>query len=150
MSFTDLLEQAKAARVREHRDITVLLNQQPVVIRVHELPAYDWASVTSKHPPRGGVNVDKLGYNVTAASIEAAGLSSSVIDGETERKLTEKEWQTLLGLISGGEAQALADAAFALNDWLPRNRVAEAKKASAGASETNSSSPANSASPSDD
>ena len=150
MSFSDLLEQAKPARVREHRDISVTLKGQLVVIRVHELPGFDWATVTAKHSPRGGVNVDKLGYNVTAASLEAAGAAATIVTEHGEEKVTEGQWQTLLGLLSGGEVAALADAAFALNDWLPRNRVAEAKKASAGASETNSSSPANSVSPSAD
>lgn len=147
MSFTDLLDQAKAARVREHRDITVLLNGKPIVIRVHEMPSHDWAALTTKHSPRKGVNVDRLGYNVTAASIDAVGVSATVVGkAGAEEKITPEQWQTLLDLLSGAEVSELADAAFALNDWLPRNRIVEAKKGSAGGSKTSSSSPANSAS----
>lgn len=151
MSFSELLEQGKQAKVREHKDITVLVNGEPVVLRVHELPSYDWAALTTKHPPRPGATADWLGYNVTAASLDAleheAGLS--VVEGEKVSKVTAKQWQTLREILSGVEVGNLADAAFWLNDWLPRNRIVEAKKASAGDSKKSSSSPANSESPSE-
>lgn len=149
MSFSELLEQGKQAKVREHKDITVLVNGEPVVLRVHEIPSYDWAALTTKHPPRPGATADWLGYNVTAASLDALPDALSVVEGETVTKVTAKQWETLRDLLSGVEMGNLADAAFWLNDWLPRNRIVEAKKASAGDSKKSSSSPANSESPSE-
>ena len=150
MTFSELLEQAKTSKVRAYKDIPVVLNKQKVVLRVYEIPSYDWAGLTTKHPPRDDSASDKaLGYNLTAAGIDAAGMGAFVLDGEEETRVTAEQWDTLLEVLHGVELGNLADAAFALNDWLPRNRVAAAKKASAGDSKKSSSSPANSESPSE-
>lgn len=150
MTFSELLEQGKQAKVREHRDTTVVVNGEPVLLRVYELPSFDWAALMTKHGPRVEANADRLGYNVTAASLEALASSLYVVEGDKETKVTAEQWAVLRDLLSGVEVGTLADAAFALNDWLPRNRVAAAKKASAGGSKKKSSLPANSESPSDD
>lgn len=152
MSFAELLEQASTERVREHRDVPVVVRGEKVTIRVHELPSYDWAELTSKHPPRKVTefNIDRIGYNVTAASIEGAGLGAYVVEGEEETKITPEQWETLCSVLSGAEVSHLADVAFMLNDWTPRMRLVEAKKGSAGGSKKKSSSPANLESPSAD
>lgn len=139
MTFSELLDQAKAAKVREFRDTTVLIKGEPVVLRVYELPSFDWAALTTKHGPRPEANADRLGYNVTAASLDAVGEALFVVEGDAETRVTAEQWETLRGLLSGVEIGTLADAAFALNDWVPRNRIVAAKKASKGSSKKSSS-----------
>jgi hypothetical protein len=140
MSFSDLLSKAREAD-RESRTVEVTVAGELLELTFTELPGMDWASITAKHPPRLDAPVDlRYGYNVHGVCADAAKVNGVVRQGDevvtprVDGKEKIDEWADLIALLSGHDLNSVCDAVFALNEWLPQQRVAAAKKASTASS----------------
>lgn len=145
MTFSDLLKRGKEAEPLS-RTVDVTVDGELVSITFTELPGLDWATITAKHPPRVGAPVDlRYGYNVHGVCADAARINAVVTYGGepvvpvVDAKAKVDEWADLIGVLSGHDLNALCDAIFALNEWLPQKRVEAAKKALTGSSKKSSS-----------
>lgn len=120
--LSKLLEQVEAVKT-EFADTLVDL-------KFTRLVGADWLDITSTHPPRPDVLADKLvfGYDFQAVTREAAMKSGVLIEEGAERELSDAEWDDLLGLLSGGDHEQIANAVYALNEG-ESNRAVELGKA---------------------
>lgn len=140
---TETLEalQEQIRNLAEERD--ALVEGTLVTLRFTKLPGQAWSGITSHHPMRVNVTIDRLAqYNYHEAAKEAA----AYVDPDTGTRygvrvtrdddgnealetLEAEQWATLLELLSGGEFERIAQALFDMNDWGPRQRAQSRKKA---------------------
>lgn len=116
-----------------------------VTLRFTRLPGRDWAALTSRHPVRPDVPIDRhYGYNYDAVCEEAAALSGVRIEDDVEvpmiveAKTTSNpnptnEWAELFDVLSGSEIASIRDAVWALNEWEPQQRIEALVKGSGAA-----------------
>lgn len=103
-----------------------------ITLRFTQLPGEEWASITSKLPPRPGVPIDEsIGYNYDKATIHAAKFTNVAgkafgvrLEGETEVAISEDEWVALFDALSGYEVTQIRNAVWGLNEYLPKQQVA--------------------------
>lgn len=94
--FSELLAEQSPA---ESETVQVLVKDRLVSLKFYEMPGLEWASITTKNPPRLDHPVDvRFGYNVHAVCTQAARTSGFLVDGDVEVKLTVtdevNEWET--------------------------------------------------------
>lgn len=147
MSFDDDLDSQLTAEPN-WADAEVVVNNRFVTLRFTQMDALEWADITDQCPPRLGSPIDRnFGFNFRAAVSLAAPLSGKKLDGDEVEELTEEQWRKLLKGLSSIGLKSIGDVIFNLNEWLPAQEIAEAKKASAVGSDSSSNSPAPSGSP---
>jgi len=94
-----------------------------------------WAELTSKHPVRVDVPIDRrYGYNYDAACEAAAVVTGVRVDGDTLEPLSEEEWHDLFDVLSGNEVGLIRDAVWSLNEFDPQQRLDALVKSSGAAS----------------
>ncbi|WP_298742285.1 hypothetical protein [uncultured Microbacterium sp.] len=119
---TQLDELAEAAR------------ESMITLRFTRLPGRDWAALTSKHPVRPDVPIDRhYGYNYDAVCEAAAAVSGVRVEDGAEIALVVRdatadspavnEWADLFDVLSGTEVADIRDAVWALNEWEPQQRL---------------------------
>lgn len=147
MSFDDDLE-AQLNAEADWADCDITVNNKLVRLRFTQLDALEWADLCDLCPPRPGSPIDRnFGYNFRAVVTLAAPKSGKRLDGEEAVELTADQWRKLLKSINPLSLRTIGDVIFNLNEWIPAQEVAAAKKAFAVESDKSSSSPADSASP---
>lgn len=88
-----------------------------VTFRFRTLAFEAWNAVCAKHPPREGVSIDgRKGYNIVAATKEAAELSGWVYDDGRTEPVTADEWADLWQNLSGGDFDRIWGAITRLNE----------------------------------
>lgn len=112
-----------------------------VRLRFEKMNGDQWAAITAKHPAGLDSTIDRLsGYDYHATAVEAAPLCGYALgDGDAREDLEAEDWAALFRLISGRESEWIASALWEMNDFGPRRRVDDAKKASADGSGSTSS-----------
>lgn len=94
------------------------------LIRVRRMPGAAWTELTSHHPVRVDVAIDRrFGYNLDAITKAALPLCSVRVDDDGEHEITAEQWGQLFQVLSGSEFSALRDAVFALNEAEPAQRL---------------------------
>lgn len=103
------------------------------------LPGDLWTDITIRHPARLDASVDvNYGYNLddvskAVAKAKRGGHSFAWrLEGGSPAVLTDEQWEDVFTLMSGHEFNQVRDAIFILNEFGPAQRLAEAKKGSAG------------------
>lgn len=133
--FDALLDSAVAGKTSEDvfETVEVLIGEQLVEFRFREIDPRDWARATMANPPRTDLKIDlHYGYNLHGACEYAAVKSGRRVDGDTETALTAEQWAKVFTVTrSGKTVTQITDAIWKLNEWLPSERLALAKKASA-------------------
>lgn len=110
-----------------------------ITLRFTRLPGREWAALTSKHPVRPDVPIDRhYGYNYDAVSEAAAAESGVRAEGDEEIPLTSEEWAELFDVLSGADIEDIRDAVWALNEWEPNQRLQALVKASGAATRSDS------------
>ena len=102
-----------------------------ITLRFTQLPGEEWASLTSKLPPRPGVAIDEsIGYNYDKATISAAKFQDASgraygvrLEGDVEEVVTPDEWVALFDALSGYEVTQIRNAVWGLNEYLPKKQV---------------------------
>lgn len=129
-SIDELIAKSEAAEPAT-ATAEVLVGGELVTFKFTELQGAKWADITIRNPARPDVPVDQIkGYNTHAATQLAAAESGVRVEGDTETKLTEKQWRGIWKALSGADFQTVVDTVWSLNEWAPAQRVEEAKKAS--------------------
>lgn len=146
LNLDKLLDEAVDRKADEPRTavVDVFVGTQSLSLKFIELDGDQWAACTIAHQPRQGVALDhSFGYNLTAASKDAAAISGLLLDDEKERKLTPEQWSKLWRGTDAQGRQAITDAIFSINEFAEIERLNAAKKALEGASKRKPRSPAN-------
>lgn len=101
-----------------------------VDLKFTRLPGSDWSDLTIVNPPREDSLPDKMvfGYNVHAVTRAAATRSGVLVEGGTERELTEQEWADLFEVLSGSDHERIVNAVYSLNEG-DSNQAVELGKA---------------------
>lgn len=127
--------ESAADEIRQRLDeLTETAQQSTITLRFTRLPGRDWAALTSKHPVRPEVPIDRhYGYNYDAVCEAAAAMSGVRIEGEEEiplivRAATEdapavNEWADLFDVLPGSSVGDIRDAIWALNEYEPQQRL---------------------------
>lgn len=109
----------------------VLLGETLVDVRFWPIPAA-WEELTSKHPPRSGVEADlALGYNLSAVVRDYP--RTYLVDGDDVQAIVGEQWAEVYDVLSGPDKKNLGFAVWGLNEYDPAQRLAAAGKALAGA-----------------
>lgn len=131
MTSIDDLIAASTSAEPETETVEVLIGGELVALKFAEMQGEVWAGITVRNPPRLDVPLDMAkGYNIHSATQVAAAESGVRVDGDTETKLTEKQWRGIWKALSGADFQTVIDTVWSLNEWAPSQRVEAAKKAS--------------------
>lgn len=143
MSFSDDLK--AAAGPRDFVDVDIAINGNLHTLRFTALDGLTWANECDRHPIRPGVTLDAAyGYDLRALTVDVAPLCGMLlVDGiptpldvdpvnpqrpDAPRK---DEWADLFAMIDGQTFRRIGDALWALNEYIPQQAVAAAKKAQA-------------------
>lgn len=111
-----------ASRALEDFDGEVL--KSLVTLKFTRLDGDRWAKLTSAHPMRIDVALDRhYGYDYDAVSEAAARASGVRIDDDGEHSLTTEQWTRLLKVLAGHDVQAIRDAVWTLNEYEPEQHV---------------------------
>lgn len=130
MSVVERLAAAKAAAVAKSDPVTVVIDGELTDLIFYRADGVVWAETTAKHPPREDVALDRhFAYNTHAVCYAIAPSTGRVIEDGKEVTLTAEQWKDLFSMIAGTETSAVVSAIWGLNEWSPRERVAELKKA---------------------
>lgn len=132
LSFEELLAKREAEKVSgpESAEVQVVFGGELITLRFTEMPGVEWATITSKNPPRLDALVDRrYGYDVHAVCQDAAAISGVYVDDEGEVRWTAEQWQQMLPELSGPDFGSVCDAIFSLNQWNPEKRTERLKKA---------------------
>lgn len=157
MSFSDDLN---TPTERDWTDVEIALGGNLHTLRFTAVDGLTWANYCDRHPARPGVPLDgAYGYDLRSLTVEIAPICGQlVVDGEPTLLRVEPpnrlhpeaprvdEWAELFAKIDGQTFRRISDAIWALNEFIPQQAVATAKKALA-ASKTPSTSRSNSGSP---
>lgn len=108
-------------------------------IRVSRLPGNEWSTITSHHPVRVDVPIDRhYGYdfdavceaalrhtsaNGTSYAHRLVGEDKESVNPEDWEPLTEEDWDELAQALSGSEWGSLRDAVWTLNEYEPQQRI---------------------------
>lgn len=126
--------------VQEKLDALLELAAESLItLRFYRLSGPLWAEVTHRSPVRLDVQLDlHFGYNMQRASMLAAPLCGSRVDGDVEIPLLVSdaspgvpavdEWSDLFEVISGTELRLIESAIFELNVLDPSNHIDQLKK----------------------
>lgn len=124
---------AKAAPLRDALEaLNDSLRESLVTLRFLQLPGDRWAELTSRHPARADVDLDKYyGYNLDAVIRSAAKYHDPLtgerygfrLDGDTPVPLEDDKWDTLFHILSGSEVSSIRDAVWSLNEYEPGERI---------------------------
>lgn len=88
-----------------------------VTLRFRTLPFAAWNAIIAKHPPRDGVSIDaRKGYNIVAATKEAAEASGWVYDEGRTEPITADDWSDLWANLSGGDFDRIWGVVTRLNE----------------------------------
>lgn len=118
-----------------------------VTLRFTKLDPAKWAELTARSPMRPDSAIDlNYGYNYHEVCRQAAGESTSRVEGDTVTRVPAKTLEDLLAVVSGNDFERVMSAVFDVNVWSSSQDLAAAKKASLAASALASSSPSPSAS----
>lgn len=108
----------------------VLLGDKLIGVRFWPA-ASSWEELTSKHPPRVGVEADlALGYNLSGVVRDYP--RTYLVDGDEVQPVVGEQWAEVYDVLSGPDKKNLGYAVWGLNEYDPAVRLAEAGKASAG------------------
>lgn len=130
MSVTERIAAAKAAAVPKSDPVTVVIDGELADLVFYRADGIEWASTTAKHPPRKEVALDRhYSYNVHAVCYDIAPSTGRVVEDGEEVTLTSEQWADLFSVISGTEMADVISAVWGQNEFAPRARVAELKKA---------------------
>ena len=130
MSVIERLAAAKAAAVSKSEPLTVVVDGELVELIFYRADGVEWANTTARHPARDDVALDRhFAYNTLAVCMEVAPSTGRVLEDGEEVTLTAEQWADLFSLIAGTETSAVVSAIWTLNEWAPREQVAELKKA---------------------
>lgn len=99
-------------------------------LRFTRLPGKDWAILTSLHPVRVNVAIDRhYGYNFDAVCEAAARYRDksgrnygAMLEDGIATELTDDEWTELFEVLSGNDIGKVRDAIWALNEYEPEQR----------------------------
>lgn len=157
MSFSDDLQ---TPTERDWIDVEIVVGGNLHTLRFTAVDGLTWANYCDKHPIRPGVALDgTYGYDLRSLTVEIAPICGVLmVDGEPTLLRVEPlnrlhpeaprvdEWADLFAKIDGQTFRRISDAIWALNEFIPQQAVASAKKALA-ASKTPSISRSSSGSP---
>ena len=132
-SIDELLSAAKAKRetAPESDVVEVLLGGELVAFKFTEMPGDEWSELTVHNPPREDVPVDQVrGYDVYAVTRRAAAVNGVLVDGDSESPVSADQWEQIWPLLSAPDFQDICGSVWKLNEWAPRERFEDAKKAS--------------------
>ena len=108
----------------------VLLGEKLIGVRFWPVPSA-WEELTSKYPPRTGVEADMaLGYNLSG--VVRAYPRTYLVDGDEVQPVVGDQWAEVYDVLSGPDKKNLGFAVWGLNEYDPAQRLAAAGKASAG------------------
>jgi len=108
-----------------------------VTFRFTRIPGKEWASLTSRHPVRVDVPIDRhYGYNYDAVCEAAARFVDPKtqqafgqrVEGDEFATLSDEEWSETFDVLSGSEIGLIRDAIWELNEWEPQQRLAQLVK----------------------
>jgi len=110
--------------------VDVLVGGSVWTLKFTELDSADWADARALNPMRPQSQIDRhFGHNYHGTARVAAPQSGvRLVDGEPV-SLTIDQWAKLFKAISARDFQAVADTLLALHDFLPEQRLEQAKKA---------------------
>lgn len=109
----------------------VLLGEDLVGVRFWPVSSA-WEELTSKHPPRAGVEADlALGYNLSAVVRDYP--RTYLVIGDVVQAVVGDQWSEVYDVLSGPDKKNLGFAVWGLNEYDPAQKLAAAGKASAGA-----------------
>lgn len=109
----------------------VLLGEELVMVRFWPVSGSAWEELTSKHPPRQGVQSDTaLGYNL--AGVVRDYPRTYLVSGDDVQPVVGEQWAEVYDVLSGPDKKNLGYAVWGLNEYDPAQRLAKAGKASAG------------------
>lgn len=132
MSVVERLAAAEAAPVEKSDPVTVVIGGELTELIFYRADGVEWANTTAKHPARDDVALDRhFAYNTLAVCMEVAPATGRVVEDGDEVILSPEQWGVLFSKIAGTETSAVVSAIWGLNEWAPRERVAELKKARA-------------------
>lgn len=115
--------------------LTEAASEALVTLRFTRMPGRDWAELTSKHPVRIDVPIDRrYGYNYDAACEAAAVVTGVIVDGDETHEVAAEEWRDLFDVLSGNEVGLIRDAVWSLNEFDPQQRLDALVKSSGAAS----------------
>lgn len=114
-----------AGPIRERLDaLTEAAASALATLRFTRLGGTRWAELTSRHPVRVDVAIDRhYGYNYDAVCWDAAVASGVILDGDAEKEMTVEQWGKMLDVLSGSDVQHIRDAIWALNEFEPAQRL---------------------------
>lgn len=125
----------------------VLLGDEVVGVRFWPLSGVAWRDLTARHPWREDAQFDQsLGYNLDGVLRDYPRVY--LVQGDTVTDVADK-WAEIVDVLTGADLKNLGFAIWGLNEFDPQNRLATAGKASKGAQRKKRSSPASSASQSE-
>ena len=105
-----------------------------VTLRFSRLNGEKWALLTSAHPMRIDVALDRnYGYNYDTVTALTARETGKRLDDDGEHDLTPEQWDRLLNVLSGHDVQTIRDAVWTLNEWEPAQHVEALVKGSGAA-----------------
>lgn len=135
MSVFERLAAAEVAVAEKSEPVTVVFEGELTELIFYRADGVEWANTAARHPARDDVALDRhFAYNTHAVCYDIAPSTGRVIEDGEEVTLTADQWKLIFSKIAGTETSAVVSAIWALNEWSPRERVAELKKARAATS----------------
>lgn len=114
-------------------DVEVVLEEQPVIVRVPFIRPDEFSELTSCHPPRPGVAVDAtLWFGLSGVTRAYPGITI-LHDGEEDDlyRVRNQEavytWPEIYDVLAPEDAQNVRMAVWALHIWEPQQRHAAAR-----------------------
>lgn len=105
-----------------------------VTLRFTRMDGDKWALLTSAHPMRVDVVLDRrYGYNFDAVSDFAARQTGVRLDDDGAHELTNDQWTRLLKILPGHDVERIRDAVWTLNEYEPSQHIEALVKDFAGA-----------------
>jgi hypothetical protein len=105
-----------------------------VTIRFTRMEGAKWARLTSAHPMRIDVPLDRqYGYDYDTVSELAARATGIRLDDDGEHEITDQQWNRLLPRLSGHDVEQIREAVFILNEWGPSQHIEALVKGSGAA-----------------
>jgi len=131
-----LIAKARAANSRAAEEnwieVSTLFGDEFVAVRFDAILGSRWAALTAGKPPREDIRGDSYyGFNTDDVVRD---YPSSAISIEGER-IPEDAWREIFAEMDAPTRTNCVSAVWALNQYGPAARIAQAKKAMAGASE---------------
>jgi hypothetical protein len=126
-------EHPQVTALRERLDaLTEAARDSMVTLRFYRMPGSEWNELTSHHPVRADVPIDRhYGYNIDTLGLAAAAhVDDSTgqaygfrVEGDEEVTLTPEQWVRLFRTLSGPEVSGIVDTIWAMNEAEPARRL---------------------------